>query len=65
MKHDALVAEGIKIITRVPIPEDMIPEDSKVEIEAKIAAGYFTTGKVKAEEELHEVKGRSWEDLEH
>lgn len=46
----------------------MIPEDSKVEIDAKINAGYFTTGKRYDEKELAEVKGRgwqNWEDVEH
>jgi len=40
MKHDAIVEQGIPIHERVPIPEDMIPEDSRVEIDAKIHAGY-------------------------
>lgn len=40
MKHDAIVEQGIPILERVPIPEDMIPADSRVEIDAKIQAGY-------------------------
>lgn len=40
MKHDAIVEQGIPIIERVPIPDDLIPEDSRVEIDAKIHAGY-------------------------
>jgi len=40
MKHDAIVEQGIPISERVPIPEDMIPADSRVEIDAKIQAGY-------------------------
>jgi len=40
MKHDAIVEQGIPIHERVPIPDDMIPEDSRVEIDAKIQAGY-------------------------
>lgn len=40
MKHDAIVEQGIPILERVPIPEEMIPEDSRVEIDAKIHAGY-------------------------
>jgi GTP cyclohydrolase II len=39
MKHDAIVEQGIPIIERVPIPDEMIPEDSRVEIDAKIHAG--------------------------
>lgn len=40
MKHDAIVEQGIPIHERVPIPEEMIPDDSRVEIDAKIQAGY-------------------------
>jgi len=42
MKHDAIVEQGIPIHERVPIPDDMIPADSRVEIDAKIQAGYCT-----------------------
>ncbi|KAL8687021.1 MAG: hypothetical protein Q9218_006690 [Villophora microphyllina] len=65
MKHDAIVEQGIPIHERVPIPEDLIPEDSRVEIDAKIHAGYFTTGKVMNATELAEVRGRAWEDVDH
>jgi GTP cyclohydrolase II len=41
MKYDALVRQGIQIDERVAIPEDRIPADARVEIEAKLAAGYF------------------------
>lgn len=64
MKHDAIVQSGIKILERVPIPEDMIPSDSRVEIDAKINAGYFTTGRQYTMEELAEVRGRGWEKWE-
>jgi hypothetical protein len=40
MKHDAIVGQGIPILERVPIPDELIPEDSRVEIDAKIHAGY-------------------------
>ena len=40
MKHDAIIDQGIPIHERVPIPDEMIPEDSRVEIDAKIHAGY-------------------------
>ncbi|KAF1998866.1 GTP cyclohydrolase-like protein II [Amniculicola lignicola CBS 123094] len=65
MKHDAIVEQGIPIHERVPIPEEMIPEDSRVEIDAKIHAGYFTTGKTMTMDELANVKGRGWEDIDH
>ncbi|QIW98990.1 hypothetical protein AMS68_004508 [Peltaster fructicola] len=65
MKHDAIVDQGIPILERVPIPDDMIPEDSRVEIDAKIHAGYFTTGKIMTLEELDNVQGRAWDDVDH
>lgn len=40
---------------------DMIPADSRVEIDAKVNAGYFTNSKVSTEEELKAVKGRGWQ----
>jgi len=42
MKYDALVAQGIDIVERVPIPDELIPADAHVEIAAKKAAGYYT-----------------------
>jgi GTP cyclohydrolase II len=42
MKHDALVEQGIDIVERVSIPDDLIPADAHVEMAAKKAAGYFT-----------------------
>ena len=41
MKCDALIRQGIAIDERVPLPDDIIPPDARVEIEAKLAAGYF------------------------
>ena len=60
MKYDAIVSQGIPIHERVPIPEKLIPEDSRVEIDAKIYAGYFTNEKVPTMEELSKVRGRAW-----
>ena len=42
MKYDALVNSGIAIGERVPIPDELVPDDAKVELAAKKAAGYFT-----------------------
>ncbi|KAI7251765.1 Uracil-regulated protein, partial [Hortaea werneckii] len=64
MKHDAIVEQGIPIHERVPIPDEMIPEDSRVEIDAKIFAGYFSSGRVITAEELDQVHGRAWEDVD-
>jgi len=41
MKYDAIVKSGIEIGERVPIPDELVPDDAKVEIEAKKAAGYY------------------------
>ncbi|KAF6840791.1 GTP cyclohydrolase II [Colletotrichum musicola] len=62
MKHDAIVGQGIPIHERVELPEELIPADSRVEIDAKITAGYFTAGKRMTEEELRAVQGRLWEE---
>ncbi len=61
MKYNAITHSGIEIVERIPIPEDLIPQDARVEIEAKKAAGYYTTGDVLDTDGLAEVKGRSLE----
>ena len=61
MKHDAVVRAGIQILERVPIPEELIPEDARVEMDAKMAAGYFTEGAVPDGNELAKPKGRGLE----
>ena len=58
MKYDALVNSGIEIGERVAIPDDLVPADAKVEIEAKMAAGYFTDGRIVEGEALAAIKGR-------
>ena len=60
MKYDAIIDAGITIDKRIPIPDDMIPGDSNVEIDAKIHSGYFTTGSVKTEIELKQTHGTEW-----
>ena len=60
-KYDAITGSGIEVGERVPIPDELIPADAKVEMEAKIAAGYFTDGTVPTEAELAAVKGRGLE----
>ncbi|MBP9708773.1 MAG: GTP cyclohydrolase II [Oligoflexales bacterium] len=61
MKYDAIVKSGIEVVNRVSIPEDLIPGDAMVEIEAKKAAGYFSPASVKKEDDLKKVKGRNLE----
>jgi len=58
MKHDAVVKSGIKIVERVSIPDDLVPPDARVEIEAKMAAGYFTKGEKPGADKLKKTKGR-------
>ncbi|MFM8766756.1 MAG: hypothetical protein ACKOD9_02960, partial [Rubrivivax sp.] len=60
-KFDAITGSGIEVGERVKIPDDLVPADAKVEIEAKIAAGYFTDGSVPTEQDLAQVKGRGLE----
>ena len=60
-KFDAITASGIEVGERVKIPDALVPADARVEIEAKIAAGYFTDGQVPGELQLAAVKGRGLE----
>ncbi len=62
MKYDAVVRSGIKIVERIPIPQELIPADARVEIDAKMAAGYYTEGPVPDENELSRAKGRGLSD---
>lgn len=65
MKYEAIVDAGIPILERIPIPDGMLPPDSQVEMEAKIASGYFTKGSIPTQAELDAVKGRTWDDIAH
>ncbi|SIR30534.1 GTP cyclohydrolase II [Pseudacidovorax sp. RU35E] len=58
MKYDAITGSGIEVGVRVNIPDDLIPADARVEIDAKMAAGYFTPGKVPGADELKATRGR-------
>jgi GTP cyclohydrolase II len=57
MKSDALREQGIDIVEQVPIPDELIPADALVEMDAKKAAGYFTIAKPLATD-LAKAKGR-------
>ncbi|KAG8719744.1 Uracil-regulated protein 1 [Ceratobasidium sp. 394] len=65
MKYNAIVDSGIPILKRYDLPEHLIPPDSRVEIDAKIAAGYFTSGKQITEADLYKTVGRTWEETDH
>ncbi|MEM8839466.1 MAG: GTP cyclohydrolase II [Pseudomonadota bacterium] len=62
MKHDALASQGIVVGERVPIPDELIPSDAQVEMDAKKAAGYFTDESVSTPNDLSKTKGRALED---
>lgn len=57
-KYDAITGSGIAVDERIKIPDALVPADARVEIEAKIAAGYFTDGAVPDASALAAVKGR-------
>jgi GTP cyclohydrolase II len=59
MKYDAITGSGIEVGVRVNIPDELIPADARVEMDAKMAAGYFTPGAVPDAEELKLAKGRA------
>jgi GTP cyclohydrolase II len=61
MKHTPIVASGIEVVERVPIPDALIPADAAVEMDAKKAAGYFTE-RVPDLIELKQAKGRALPD---
>ncbi len=62
MKYDAITRSGIEVATRVSIPEGRIPEDARVEMDAKKAAGYFTEKAAPTKEELKKTRGRGLEE---
>jgi GTP cyclohydrolase II len=63
MKYDAIVRAGIAVGERVRIPDERIPADARVEMDAKLAAGYFSPdGKVPPPDELTKPKGRGLEE---
>ena len=60
-KHPAIVRSGIEIGERVPIPDELVPEDARVEIDAKISAGYYSDREAPSTEDAA-AKGRSLDD---
>ena len=61
MKSDALREQGIAVVEQVPIPDELIPPDAQVEMDAKKAAGYFSPTKPGANE-LARAKGRGLDE---
>ncbi|GBG26845.1 ABC transporter ATP-binding protein, putative [Hondaea fermentalgiana] len=65
MKYDAIVSTGIEIVTRVPIPKELVPQDAQVEITAKVAAGYDGGQVYKvSEDDLKNTKGRARDEAQ-
>lgn len=62
MKRQALATSGIEIGEQVSIPPELIPQDARVEIDAKIAAGYFAASPPLSTEELKQVQGRTLDE---
>ena len=62
MKFEALDKAGIQIDERITIPDDLVPEDAKVEIDAKKAAGYYADGEIPNDAELAKQKGRALDE---
>ena len=60
MKHGALTAQGIEVVEQVPFPDELIPADARVEMDAKKAAGYFTAEPLP--QDLTAPKGRALTD---
>lgn len=62
MKYNAITRSGIEVVERVSIPEDRIPPDAHVEMDAKKAAGYFSASGSPSDIELKKKKGRGLEE---
>lgn len=62
MKYDAIVNSGISVVKRISIPDDRIPQDAMVEMQAKKAAGYFTEGEILDEAGLDKIIGRQLDE---
>jgi GTP cyclohydrolase II len=61
MKHDAITSSGIEIVERVPIPDELVPPDASVEMEAKKAAGDYAPKGAPGQDALRDTVGRPLE----
>ena len=59
MKYDALVEQGVEVVERVPLPDELVPADAHVEMAAKKAAGYFSPEPAPKADDLADTVGRS------
>jgi GTP cyclohydrolase II len=62
MKFDSLQKSGIEVVERVKIPDDLIPQDARVEMDAKRAAGYYSPDGIIDINELAQPKGRGLDE---
>jgi GTP cyclohydrolase II len=58
MKYDALIGQGVEVVERVAIPDELVPADAHVEIAAKKAAGYYAPSAPQKTQDLTESVGR-------
>ena len=58
LKYDAIVGSAIEVGERVKLPDELIPADARVEMDAKKAAGYYCDGEVTDAQQLAATKGR-------
>jgi GTP cyclohydrolase II len=63
MKYEAIVATGIEIGERVPIPDGLVPPDAQVELQAKMAAGYYTGEPAPSAADLKSIVGRGLKEF--
>ncbi len=61
MKYAPIVASGIEVVERVPLPDELIPADAAVEMDAKKAAGYYAV-RVPMPSDLRQPRGRPLKD---
>ena len=62
MKYESLQKSGIEVVERVKIPDDLIPPDANVEMDAKRAAGYYSPDRIIDINELAQTKGRGLDE---
>src|ERR1700736_3868948 len=58
LKYDAIVGSDIEVGERVKLPDELIPADARVEMDAKKAAGYYCDGEVSDAQQLTATKDR-------
>ena len=62
MKYDAIVRVGHRDRRARQDSRRAVPADARVEMDAKMAAGYFTEGPIPTRGELAKAKGRGLDE---